>query len=105
MDRGSPSAFDTMGTLGVEEECYVVDEAGRPTSGTDELVYESEPPEILDGRLDHELFKCVIETQTPTFDGPDRTDEVLGEVRNALVSHATDHGFGVAAAGLHPMAK
>ncbi len=47
------------------KECFVVDEQGRPTSGTDELVYEHDPPEILRERLDHELFKCVIETQTP----------------------------------------
>jgi carboxylate-amine ligase len=42
-----------MGTLGIEEECFVVDADGRPTSGTDELVYEHDPPEILEGRLDH----------------------------------------------------
>jgi len=62
---GSAEHFTRMGTLGIEEEFYVVDEFGRPTSGTDELVYETEPPAVLDGRLDHELFKCVIETQTP----------------------------------------
>src|SRR6056297_1827891 len=84
MDSGSSATFDRMGTLGVEE---------------------SDPPEILEGRLDHELFKCIIETQTPTFDGPQRTSEVLGEVREALLEHAADHGFGIAAAGLHPLAK
>ncbi|AGB16037.1 carboxylate-amine ligase, YbdK family [Halovivax ruber XH-70] len=105
MDRGSPSTFDTMGTLGVEEECYVVDAQGRPTSGTDELVYESDPPAVLEGRLDHELFKCVIETQTPTFDDPDRTADVLESIRSALCEHANDHGFAIAAAGLHPLAK
>ena len=57
MELGSAEAFDRMGTLGIEEEFFVVDEAGRPTAGTDELVYESEPPAALEGRLDHELFK------------------------------------------------
>jgi len=104
-ERGSREAFTRMGTLGIEEEYYVVDEYGRPTSGTDELVYESEPPELLEDRLDHELFKCVIEAQTPTVgpDGDPRT--ALVDVRQALVDHATAHGYGIAAAGLHPLGK
>ena len=64
MDLGSRDAFDRMGTLGIEEEFFVVDDAGRPTSGTDELVYENEPPPILEDRLDHVLFKVVLETLT-----------------------------------------
>ena len=68
MELGSRDAFDRMGTLGIEEEFFVVDDAGRPTAGTDELVYETDPPTVLEGRLDHELFKCVIETQTPTVE-------------------------------------
>ena len=106
-ERGSAETFTRMGTLGIEEEFYVVDEDGRPTSGTDELVYETEPPEILDGRLDHELFKCVIETQTPTIDAGDLAGarDQLRAVRDALVDHAESHGYGIAAAGLHPAAK
>jgi carboxylate-amine ligase len=105
MDAGSAEAFDRHGTVGVEEEFYVVDDRGRPTSGTDELVYESEPPELLEGRLDHELFKCVIETQTPTVDGIDDARDALVATREALVEHAEAHGFQIAAAGLHPAAK
>ncbi|WP_254768062.1 glutamate--cysteine ligase [Salinilacihabitans rarus] len=105
MERGSPESFTRMGTLGIEEECFVVDERGRPTSGTDELVYEGEPPEILDGRLDHELFKFVIETQTPLIDDPGEARDVLCDVREALVSYAEAYGFRVAAAGLHPLAR
>jgi len=67
-ETGAADAFTRMGTLGIEEEFYVVDEHGRPTSGTDELVYEHDPPALLEGRLDHELFKCVIETQTPVIE-------------------------------------
>ena len=104
-ERGSREAFSRMGTLGIEEEYYVVDADGRPTSGTDELVYESEPPELLEGRLDHELFKCVIESQTPTIEDPARARDHLCAVREALVDHAAAHGFGIAAAGLHPLAK
>jgi carboxylate-amine ligase len=104
-DAGSAAAFDRMGTIGIEEEFFVVDDRARPTSGTNELVYESKPPEILEDRLDHELFKCVIETQTPTIAGIDRADERLGEVREALVEHASEHGYRIASAGLHPAAK
>jgi carboxylate-amine ligase len=104
-ERGDAANFTRLGTLGIEEEFYVVDGDGRPTSGTDTLVYESDPPEALDGRLDHELFKCVIETQTPTIDDLGGAREQLLAVRDALVDHAREHGYGVAAAGLHPLAK
>ena len=105
MDAGSADVFDELGTLGIEEEFYVVDDEGRPTSGTDELVYETEPPAILEGRLDHELFKFVIETQTPKIDDPDDAAATHREIREALVSHAEAHGYRIAAAGLHPLAK
>jgi len=104
-ETGSPENFTRMGTLGIEEEFYVVDEHGRPTSGTDELVYEGEPPEILTDRLDHELFKCVVETQTPLIEDPDRARDRLLAVRRALAEYADREGFGIAAAGLHPLAK
>jgi carboxylate-amine ligase len=105
MERGDADNFSRMGTLGVEEEFFVVDEAGRPTAGTDDLVYGSEPPELLDGRLDHELFKCVIETQTPQLEDVSEADESLRTVREALVEHAKGHGYGIAGAGLHPLAR
>ncbi|SNZ02768.1 carboxylate-amine ligase [Natronoarchaeum philippinense] len=105
MERGSADVFDELGTLGIEEEFFVVDEDGRPTSGTDELVYDSTPPEILEGRLDHELFKFVVETQTPKIDSLDDAAATLSAVRTALVEHAAAQGFQIAAAGLHPTAK
>jgi carboxylate-amine ligase len=105
MDGGDPENFDRLGTLGIEEEFFIVDDDGRPTSGTDDLVYGSDPPELLDGRLDHELFKCVIETQTPLIEDPGDARETLYAVRRALVEHATAHGYGIAAAGLHPAAR
>jgi len=105
MEGGSADVFDELGTLGIEEEFFVVDEDGRPASGTDELVYESDPPEILEGRLDHELFKFVIETQTPKIDSLDDAPATLSAIRSALVEHAAEHGYRIAAAGLHPTAK
>ncbi|WP_255149516.1 glutamate--cysteine ligase [Halorarius halobius] len=104
MELGSADAFDRMGTLGVEEEFYVVDERGYPTSGTDELVYDADPPALLEDRLDHELFKCVIETQTPTCESLSAADDALRRVRAALVEHADSEGFSIAGAGLHPLA-
>ncbi len=105
MDLGSREAFDRSGTFGIEEEFFVVDAEGRPVSGTDELVYEREPPSILEGRLDHELFKFVIETQTPVAESFSEAADLLSEVREALVEHATAHGYRIAGAGLHPAAK
>jgi len=105
MERGSRESFTRMGTLGIEEECFVVDERGRPTSGTDELVYENDPPDVLEDRLDHELFKCVIETQTPLIDSLSDAESALLEVRQALLEHAEAHGYDIAAAGLHPLAR
>ena len=105
MELGSGDAFTELGTIGVEEEFFVVDRNGRPASGTDELVYESEPPDVLDGRLDHELFKFVIESQIPTCEDLPAAREAIAEMRRALVEHAADQGFWLAAAGLHPTAR
>ncbi len=103
---GPADAFTRMGTLGVEEEFYVVDEAGRPTSGIDELVYgDREPPERLVDRLDHELFKCTIETQTPTLESVRSVDDAIDRTRDALVEHAAADGYRIAGAGLHPAAR
>ncbi|XVH31444.1 glutamate--cysteine ligase [Haloferacaceae archaeon DSL9] len=105
METGSRESFARLGTLGIEEEFFIVDESGRPVSGTDDLVYGTEPPEPLAGRLDHELFKCTIETQTPLIEDPANAGDRLLAVRSALVEHAAAHGYGIAAAGLHPAAK
>ncbi|WP_248897034.1 glutamate--cysteine ligase [Haloplanus halobius] len=105
MELGSRDAFARMGTLGIEEEFYIVDEAGRPTAGIDDLIYGSEPPEPLVDRLDHELFQFTIETQTPLIERLSDAAAELRVVREALVQHAADHGYRIAAAGLHPTAK
>ena len=105
-ELGSRESFDRMGTLGVEEEFYVVDDEGLPVSGIDELVYgDDEPPAPLAGKLDHELFKFTIETQTPLIEDVGEAEDHLLAVREALVEHAADHGYQIAAAGLHPEAR
>ena len=105
MERGDAAQFRRLGTLGIEEEFFIVDSDGRPTSGTDELVYEHDPPAILENRLDHELFKFVLETQTPLIEDVTDARETLLTVREALLEHAHNHGFRIAAAGLHPTAR
>jgi len=104
MATGSRSAFAEMGTLGVEEEFFVVDAEGRPTAGSDELVYEREPPAVLDGKIDHELFKFVLETQIPKLSSVDAAPAQVRETRTALVEYAAESDYRVAAAGLHPTA-
>ncbi|NHN40277.1 glutamate--cysteine ligase [Halorubellus sp. JP-L1] len=103
-ERGSREAFEDSGTLGVEEEFFVVDDAGRPVSGSDALVYDADPPALLEGRLDHELFKTVVETQTPKSADLAEAREHLNAVRDALVEFAASEGYRIAGAGLHPAA-
>ncbi|ERH07862.1 MAG: carboxylate-amine ligase, YbdK family [Halonotius sp. J07HN4] len=105
METGSGDVFSRSGTIGIEEEFFIVNEAGRPISGIQELIYDSEPPELLQNRLDHELFQCTIETQTPIIDDPSDAEATLLAIREALTDHAESHGFRIAAAGLHPAAK
>lgn len=105
-ELGSRDAFDRMGTLGVEEEFYIVDEHGYPTGGIEDLIYgDEEPGPPISGKLDHELFQFTIETQTPLIEKPSAAEESLLAVRESLVAFAEDHGYKVAAAGLHPAAK
>ncbi|SEH46942.1 carboxylate-amine ligase [Halopenitus malekzadehii] len=105
MELGSRDAFDRMGTLGIEEEFFIVDEAGRPTSGIGDLVYGPDPPDPIAGAVDHELFACTIEVQTPRIDDPANARDALIEVRNALIDHAESQGYRIAGAGLHPEAR
>ncbi|MFB6267971.1 MAG: glutamate--cysteine ligase [Halodesulfurarchaeum sp.] len=104
MSDGSRAHFTELGTVGVEEEYFVVDDDGMPVAGTDELVYEGDPPAPLEDRLDHELFKFVIEARTPTLPGPDAAPDAVRDMRETLVTYAREHGYQIAAAGLHPEA-
>jgi carboxylate-amine ligase len=105
-ELGSRENFDRMGTLGVEEEFYIVDQDGRPKSGIKELVYgDDDPGPPLTDKLDHELFQFTIETQTPLIEKVGNAEEAMLAVREALVEYAEDHGYQIAGAGLHPAAK
>ncbi|OYR85763.1 carboxylate--amine ligase, partial [Halorubrum sp. E3] len=83
----------------------MVDADGRPTSGTDDLVYGRDPPAAVPEGFDHELFKCTIEAQTELIEDPSNAGDALSTVREALVDHAAADGYRIAAAGLHPAAK
>lgn len=97
-------AFSQLGTLGIEEEFFIVDERGRPTAGIETLVHGSDPPAVLSDRLDHEHFACIIETKTPVCADLDEARESVLEIREALCEHAAAHGYAIAGAGIHPAA-
>jgi len=105
MEHGSRDAFTRLGTLGIEEEFFIVDADGQPTGGIDDLVYRREPPEAVPDGFDHELFTCTIEAQTPLLESPRDAKSALEAVRTALVEHAAEDGYRIAAAGLHPTAR
>ncbi|MEF8802035.1 MAG: glutamate--cysteine ligase [Halolamina sp.] len=103
---GSRENFDRMGTLGVEEEFYTVDEQGRPKSGIKDLVYADEDPgPPLTDKLDHELFQFTLETQTRLIEDVTDAEAAMLAVREALVEYAREKGYRIASAGLHPAAK
>ncbi|MFW5965539.1 MAG: glutamate--cysteine ligase [Halodesulfurarchaeum sp.] len=100
----SPSVFEELGTVGVEEEYFAIDSNGHPVPASDVLVYENEAPEPITGDVDHELFKFIIESRTRKVEGPSEARTAIREVRRTLQAFAGEHGFQLAAAGLHPTA-
>lgn len=99
-------AFDREGTLGVEEEYFVVDaETLEPVPASDALLDENDVPAELEGHLGTELFKFVFETTTETTETLEGAREQMRRKREALVEHAHDHGYEVLVAGLHPSAR
>ncbi|WP_029601713.1 glutamate--cysteine ligase [Halococcus hamelinensis] len=104
MSESQADEFVDIGTLGVEEEFFAIDGDGYPTGAVDELIADGDPPPVLDGRLDREMFKCIVETKTPVCEDLAAAHDRVVAIREALVEYAADHGFGIAAAGLHPAA-
>ncbi|MFW5929698.1 MAG: glutamate--cysteine ligase [Halobacteriota archaeon] len=96
------AAFDRRGTVGVEEEFYVVDAESHEPRSTRDLL-ESPPADL--GELDTELFEFVVETKIPVAEDVDGAFEAVRRRRQALVDHAAEHGFEVLSAGLHPTAR
>jgi len=99
-------AFDETGTLGVEEEYFVVDaETLEPVPASDTLLDNADVPAELRGHVGTELFKFVFETTTEKTETLEEAREEMERKRSALVEHARDHGYEVLAAGLHPSAR
>ncbi len=97
-------AFDGAGTLGVEEEFYVVDaDSYEPVAASSTLLQD--PPPELEDHLDVELFEFVIETTTEKADSLDEIQRLVERKRSALKSYASDHGWTVQAAGLPPSVR
>lgn len=100
-------AFDETGTLGVEEEYFVVDaETLEPVPASDTLLDgDAELPKELRGQIGTELFKFVFETTTKKTETLEGAREEMRRKRAALVEHAGNHGYEVLSAGLHPSAR
>jgi carboxylate-amine ligase len=95
--------FQRQGSIGIEEEFYAVDpDSLEPADAADELL--ADPPEPLEGNLGVELMTCVIETRTPVAEDLEEAGRFIRRQRQALKAHASDHGYGLLAAGLHPTA-
>lgn len=95
--------FTTSGTIGTEEEFFIVDpDTLQPVDAADELL--SDPPGPLQDRLDTELFGCTIEVQTPVSDSMTEAEQRLRSQREALQDHAADHGYALVGGGLYPAA-
>ncbi len=84
---GSAEHFTRMGTLGIEEEFYVVDEFGRPTSGTDELVYGRSRRRFLTGGSTTNC-SSALSRRRRRYRDPANAGDNLRSVRDALVDHA-----------------
>ncbi len=96
-------AFDERGTVGVEEEYFVVDgETLEPVPAADALF--DDVPDELEGHVGTELFKFVFETTTEKSDTLEQAREEMRRKRVSLAEHARDHGYEVLVAGLHPTA-
>ncbi len=100
-----PERFDRFGSIGIEEEVYLVDEEGEPARGIGDLLDREPPGGILRDRIDHELFEFTVETQTPVIEELDAVGPTIRQVRQALIEYAQTHGYHILCAGLHPTAR
>ena len=87
------------GSLGVEEELFLVDaETLEPVPVAAEVVAGSAP------RLKEELFACIAEIRTPICADADQVLEELRRLRTDLADRAAARGASILAAGTHPTA-
>ena len=104
-EHRGPEQFDRFGSIGIEEEFYFVDRTGAPAKDIGDLLEESPPTGILEGRIGHELFEFTVETQTPVIKELSAVESTVKSVRRALVAYAAANGYNILCAGLHPTAR
>ncbi|MFB6283733.1 MAG: glutamate--cysteine ligase [Halobacteria archaeon] len=96
--------FDTLGTIGIEEEFYVVDsETLLPVDASDDML--DDPPGHLDDHIGTELFKFVMEVMSEKCWSLKEARSEIYEKRNELKSYSRSYGYEVLGAGLHPAAE
>ena len=98
-------AFQRSGTLGVEEEMYLVDRYRRPTGAVEAFLRRTTGQHPVRHRLDHETFDCILETETRICRGVDDVRRDVRATRDSLLELAERYGYGIAAAGLHPVVR
>jgi carboxylate-amine ligase len=87
------------GSLGVEEELFLVD---ARTLEPVPLAAAVVPDPGL--RIKHELFASVVEITTPVCSDADEVFEELRRLRAEVAERAAEHGAAILAAGTHPTA-
>ncbi|HEY6708904.1 MAG TPA: carboxylate-amine ligase [Actinomycetota bacterium] len=91
-------------SLGVEEEYQLVDPATRELRQVAGRVLPAARPELGD-RVQPELYRSMIETNTPVCITLAEVRQALGQARRALVEAAGQEGLAIAAAGTHPFSS
>ena len=104
MDLGSLDNFCTMGTLGIEEEYFVVDSNGLPINDTEKFMSDTNYSSYLSNRVDYELFKFIVECSTPIASSLNEAKSSLYDMRKNMIDHAHKHNLELSSAGLHPSA-
>jgi glutamate---cysteine ligase / carboxylate-amine ligase len=88
------------GSLGVEEELFLVDaQTLEPLPLVAAVVPEPGP------RLKHELFASVVEITTPICADAGEVLDELRRLRADAAARAAEHGVAILAAGTHPTAR
>lgn len=88
------------GSLGVEEELFVVDAETLDTVPlASEIVAQQGP------RLKHELFACLVELTTPICETPGQVLRELQRLRRQSAALAAPLGATILVAGAHPTAR
>ncbi|MFB6283734.1 MAG: YbdK family carboxylate-amine ligase [Halobacteria archaeon] len=94
-------SFQDLGTLGVEEEFYIVDPGTlMPVEASEELL--ENPPSKLEPWISGELFSFMMETKTDKAYSLDEIYDEIAEKRRLLKDHAEEHGYELLATGMHP---